>query len=79
MELVHPNGLGSQVSNDELNIAFSPPPDYSGIARAASNNTIFAAKVSEASKLEHVLREAIKQVHSGTTAVIDAVIHNQVA
>ncbi|KAL3459712.1 thiamine diphosphate-binding protein [Aspergillus heterothallicus] len=79
MELVHPNGLGSQVSNDELNIAFSPPPDYSGIARAASNNTIFAAKVSEASKLEHVLREAIKQVQSGTTAVIDAVIYNQVA
>ncbi|KAL4874505.1 thiamine diphosphate-binding protein [Aspergillus karnatakaensis] len=79
MELVHPDGLGSQVSNDELNIAFSPPPDYSGIARAASNNTIFAAKVSEASDLEGVLREAIRQVQSGTTAVIDAVIHNQVA
>ncbi|KAL2836658.1 thiamine diphosphate-binding protein [Aspergillus pseudodeflectus] len=78
MELVHPDGLGSQVSNDELNIAFSPPPDYSGIARAASNNTIFAAKVSEASKLEDVLREAIRQVQSGTTAVVDAVIHNQV-
>ncbi|KAL3484886.1 thiamine diphosphate-binding protein [Aspergillus germanicus] len=78
MELVHPDGLGSRVSNDELNIAFSPPPDYSGIARAASNNTIFAAKVSEASALKDVLREAIRQVQSGSTAVVDAVIHNQV-
>lgn len=74
MELVHPDGLGSKASNDELNISFSPPPDYSGIARAASNHTIFAAKVHEASKLEDVLREAIKQVQNGTTAVVDAVV-----
>lgn len=74
MELVHPNGLGAQSTNHELNIAFSPPPDYSGIARAASNNTAFAAKVQKASELEEVLRQAIKCVQEGTTAVVDAVI-----
>ncbi|RAO74218.1 uncharacterized protein BHQ10_010230 [Talaromyces amestolkiae] len=76
MELVHPDGLGSQVSNDELNIAFSPTPDYSGIAKAASNNTIYGVKVSEASNLRDVLREAIRQVQNGTTAVVDAVVQN---
>jgi hypothetical protein len=74
MELVHPHGLGSQVDNDELNISFSPPPDYSGIARAASNNTALAVKVEEASDLERVLRVAIDAVHNGRTAIIDAVI-----
>ncbi|KAF9893947.1 hypothetical protein FE257_008918 [Aspergillus nanangensis] len=77
MLLVHPDGPGSRASNDELNIAFSPAPDYSGIARAASNNTIFAAKVSEAARLEGVLKEAIQSVQNGTTAVVDAVISNQ--
>ena len=77
MELVHPDGLGSQVSNDELNIAFSPTPDYSGIAKAASDNTIYGVKVSEASNLRDVLREAIRQVQNGTTAVVDAVVQNK--
>ncbi|KAL4888812.1 thiamine pyrophosphate enzyme, N-terminal TPP binding domain-containing protein [Aspergillus ambiguus] len=76
MMLVHPDGHGSRVSNDELNIAFSPPPDYSGIARAASNNTIFASKVAEASQLEDVLKQAIQTVQGGTSAVVDAVISN---
>lgn len=79
MELVHPDGLGSQVSNDELNIAFSPPPDYAGIARAASNNTVFAAKVSEASRLRDALQEAIREVQNGNTAVVDAVVKKAVA
>lgn len=74
MELVHPDGLGSQANNDELNIAFCPPPDYGGIARAASNNTVFATKVSEASRLEDVLQQAIREVQNGNTAVVDAVV-----
>ncbi|KAL8728992.1 MAG: hypothetical protein Q9181_005154, partial [Wetmoreana brouardii] len=34
--LVHPEGEGSKVGNEELNIAFEPGPDYAGIAKAAS-------------------------------------------
>lgn len=72
MLLVHPDGLGSKVSNGELNISFEPSPDYSGIARAASGGNIHAARVGDRGKLESVLKEAIEIVQSGTSAVIDA-------
>lgn len=35
LELVHPHGEGSKVSNEELNISFAPTPDYPGIARVS--------------------------------------------
>lgn len=71
--LVHPEGAGSKATNADLNIEFAnPDPDYSGIAKAASGNSIFAARVDEASKLEGVLKEAIESVQNGTAAVIDA-------
>ncbi|RDA94320.1 hypothetical protein CP533_3773 [Ophiocordyceps camponoti-saundersi (nom. inval.)] len=69
--LVHPDGLGSKASNEEVNISFDPTPDYSGIAKAAADGDIFAARVSEASKLEGVLKEAIASVKAGQTAVLD--------
>lgn len=71
MLLVHPDGLGSKVSNGELNISFDPSPDYSGIARAASDGNIHAARVSDRDKLQSVLEEAIEVVQNGTSAVID--------
>ncbi|KAL5343994.1 hypothetical protein BJX70DRAFT_393415 [Aspergillus crustosus] len=67
MLLVHPDGIGSTLSNNELNISVEPSPDYSGIARAASDGAIHAVRVKEADKLESVLREAIGIVQSGTT------------
>ncbi|PFH63116.1 hypothetical protein XA68_17760 [Ophiocordyceps unilateralis] len=69
--LVHPDGLGSKASNEEANISFDPTPDYAGIAKAAGDGDIFAARVSEASKLEGVLKEAIASVQAGQTAVVD--------
>lgn len=72
MLLVHPDGLGSKVSNGELNISFEPSPDYSGIAKAASDGNIHAARVSDRAELQSVLAEAIKIVQNGTSAVIDA-------
>ena len=72
MLLVHPDGLGSTVSNRELNISFDPSPDYSGIARAASDGNIHAARVTDRAKLQSVLKEAIEIVQNGTSAVIDA-------
>ncbi|KAN0116869.1 acetolactate synthase-like protein catalytic subunit [Hyaloscypha variabilis] len=72
--LVHPNGLGSKATNDELNIAFTPTPDYAGIAKAASSGNILAEKVAKAEDLPGVLQKAIYSVMSGVTAVIDAVV-----
>lgn len=72
MLLVHPDGHGSKVDNRELNISFDPSPDYSGIAKAASDGNIHAARVKDNAELERVLKEAIEVVRGGTSAVIDA-------
>ncbi|KAH6898200.1 thiamine pyrophosphate enzyme, N-terminal TPP binding domain-containing protein [Thelonectria olida] len=69
--LVHPNGLGSTASNEEINISFDPVPDYSGIAKAAAGGDIHAARVEKTEDLERVLKEAVAQVQAGQTAVID--------
>ncbi|KAL4874930.1 thiamine pyrophosphate enzyme, N-terminal TPP binding domain-containing protein [Aspergillus karnatakaensis] len=74
MLLVHPEGVGSTLTNGELNISFDPSPDYSGIARAASDGVIHGVRVKEADKLESVLKEAIEIVQGGTSAVVDAFV-----
>ncbi|KAK3368374.1 thiamine pyrophosphate enzyme, N-terminal TPP binding domain-containing protein [Podospora didyma] len=71
LELVHPNGLGSKATNEEINISFDPVPDYAGIAKAAAGGDLFAAKVEKAADLEDVLRRAIEAVQGGQTAVVD--------
>ena len=72
--LVHPNGLGSKATNEELNISLAPTPDYSGIAKAAAGGELLAEKVSKAEDLEGLLKRAVDTVKSGTSAVIDAVV-----
>ncbi|OBT81477.1 hypothetical protein VE02_09953 [Pseudogymnoascus sp. 03VT05] len=72
--LVHPDGLGSKATNEELNISFNPTPDYAGIAKAAAGGKLFAEKVAKTSDLEGVLQRAVDAVKGGTTAVIDAVV-----
>ncbi|GJN67675.1 hypothetical protein PLIIFM63780_005118 [Purpureocillium lilacinum] len=69
--LVHPDGLGSKATNEEANISFDPTPDYSGIAKAAADGDIFAARVGHVSELDSVLKEAIAKVQAGQTAVVD--------
>lgn len=69
--LVHPEGLGSQATNEEINISFDPSPDYSGIAKAAADGEIFAARVNERDELEDVLKKAIAYVKNGQSAVVD--------
>lgn len=68
---MHPEGLGSQASNEEINIEFSPSPDYGGIAKAAAAGDLFTARVDEAANLDEVLKQAIASVQSGTSAVVD--------
>lgn len=68
-------GIGSQSTNEDLNISFAPQvPDYAGIAKAASGGSVMAEKVSKASDLEGVLLKAIECVKGGTTAVVDATV-----
>jgi thiamine pyrophosphate-dependent acetolactate synthase large subunit-like protein len=69
--LVHPNGLGSTATNEEINISFDPVPDYSGIAKAAAGGDIHTARVEKTEDLQRVLKEAVAQVQAGQTAVID--------
>ncbi|KAK8872582.1 thiamine pyrophosphate enzyme [Apiospora arundinis] len=71
MMLVHPEGLGSKATNEEINISFDPVPDFSGIAKAAAGGELFAAKVERAADLEGVLKEAIEAVKGGRSAVLD--------
>lgn len=72
MLLVHPTGLGSRVSNDELNIAFTPSPDYAGIARAAAGGELWAERASSAAELNRLLPLAVQSVLNGRGAVLDA-------
>lgn len=72
MLLVHPEGEGSKMTNEELNISFATTPDYSGIARAGSGGRCFAGIANTASELETVMLEAVKAVQNGISAVIDA-------
>ncbi|RWA05939.1 hypothetical protein EKO27_g9170 [Xylaria grammica] len=70
MLLVHPEGLGSTATNEEINISFDPVPDFSGIAKAAAGGDLFAAKVEKADVLEATLKKAIEAVEGGQSAVI---------
>ncbi|KAK0717561.1 thiamine pyrophosphate enzyme [Lasiosphaeria miniovina] len=71
LELVHPTGLGSKATNEEINISFNPVPDYAGIAKAAAGGDLFAEKVEKAADLDDVLGRAIEAVQGGQTAVVD--------
>jgi len=71
--LVHPEGLGSKATNEELNIAIAGP-DFAGIAKAAAGGNLFAGKVGKTEELEGVLRDAVKTVLDGTSAVVEAVV-----
>ncbi len=68
MLAVYPEGVGSQ--SDELNCAFDPPPDYSGIAAAAGG--AFARKVQSVDDVEPAIEEALRAVRKEKrSAVLD--------
>lgn len=75
MELVHPNGLGANSTNEEINISFDPVPDYSGIAKAAAGGNLFAARVNLTRDLDDILKKAIEAVKSGQPAVLDCKVN----
>jgi thiamine pyrophosphate-dependent acetolactate synthase large subunit-like protein len=73
--LVHPDGEGSKVSNEELNISFSPTPDYAGIAVASAGGKLWAIRTGSAEELLSLLPEAVETVLNGTSVVLDAHIN----
>ncbi|KAJ4234725.1 hypothetical protein NW759_001716 [Fusarium solani] len=71
MSLVHPDGYGSKISNQDLNISFSPTPDYSGIGKAASGGNAWAGVVSSIEDLGRLLPEAVERVQNGVSALLE--------
>lgn len=70
--LVHPDGEGSRATNEDLNISFSPTPDYPGIAKAAAGHKCWTGVASTADELVKLLPEAVKAVQGGQCAVLEA-------
>lgn len=72
LQLVHPNGIGSRISNRDLNISFDDPsPDYAGIAKAASGGRIWTGYADTVGELDGILEKAVETVRKGTGAVIE--------
>lgn len=71
MQLVHPTGYGSRISNEELNISFAPTPDFSGIAKAAAGGKAWAGVAESAKDIKTLLPEAIAAVQSGMSAILE--------
>ncbi|KAI9811874.1 MAG: hypothetical protein M1827_005225 [Pycnora praestabilis] len=71
MLLVHPDGLGSKATNEELNISFAPSPDYAGIAKAAAGGNLWAEQANTMEELERLLPKAVEAVKGGVGAVLD--------
>ena len=69
--LVHPDGEGSRVGNGDLNIAFEPPPDYAGIAKAAACHKAFIGRAMSTEELHSLLGRAVEEVQSGKSAILD--------
>ncbi|KAM0277679.1 hypothetical protein ACHAQH_005622 [Verticillium albo-atrum] len=74
MLLVHPDGPASRATREELNISFAPSPNYSEIARAASDGVIFAARIADASQLESAMEAAVASMERGVSAVLDVLV-----
>lgn len=73
--LVHPDGYTSKATNEELNISFTPSPDYAGIAKAAAAGNLWAERVETVEELQRLLPLAVESVKNGVGAVIDARIY----
>ena len=59
------------MSNEELNISFAPTPDYSGIAKSAAGGNAWGGIVRSAKDLARLLPEAVENVQSGISAILE--------
>ncbi|EEP81673.1 conserved hypothetical protein [Uncinocarpus reesii 1704] len=75
--LVHPNDYGSRVTNEELNISFTPSPDYAGIAKAAAGGELWTGRAGTVEELAKLLPEAVESVLNGKGAVLEAQLYGK--
>ncbi|KZL86978.1 thiamine pyrophosphate enzyme, partial [Colletotrichum incanum] len=71
LQLVHPNGYGIASTNEDLNISFSPTPDFSGIAKAAAGGEAWTGVASSVRDLNIMIPEAVQAVESGISAIME--------
>ncbi|RAH47498.1 uncharacterized protein BO95DRAFT_451691 [Aspergillus brunneoviolaceus CBS 621.78] len=70
LELVYPAGLELQVNNLNLNISFSPTPDYAGIAKAAAGHHAWAGVAGNTEQFEQLLPQAVESMKKGVLTVL---------
>jgi hypothetical protein len=56
-------------SYTDLNLSFEPSPNYAGIAVAAGN--AYGAVIKTPDQVDSILKEAIKTVQGGKSAVVE--------
>ena len=68
-ELVYPDGLNKGASNDEMNISFSPSPNYAVLAEGVTDSHgkrdgwMKGVQVRTVAELTEALEAGIKRVH----------------
>ena len=80
-ELVYPDGLNKGASDDEMNISFSPSPNYTALAEGAtdshgkSDGWMKGVQAKTVAELTEALEAGIKRVHGqGKGMLIEALI-----
>ncbi|KAF4813302.1 Benzoylformate decarboxylase [Colletotrichum tropicale] len=63
---IRPEASALKVSREELNISFSPTPDYAGIASAAGRGEVGCFRSSKADDLAETLRKAVQVLNNDT-------------
>ncbi|KAJ5114119.1 hypothetical protein N7456_002653 [Penicillium angulare] len=76
--MVHPDGVGSKATAEELAISFSPTPDYGGIAKSAAGGNLWTGRASTIGELMKLLPEAVSAVSAGTGAVLEAQLSDRI-
>lgn len=71
MMLVHPEGYASKATREDLNISFTPTPDYAGIAKAAAGGKLWAGRAATVEEYLKALPQAVESVKAGQPAVLE--------
>jgi hypothetical protein len=75
---MYPNGLTTSASDEEVNMSFSPTPDYAGLAEAAAGSEagwMKGVRVQTVEDLKEALQSARSRVaKEGKGMLIDALI-----
>lgn len=75
-ELVYPEGLNKDATDDELSISISPSPSYAKLAEAAAaqSDWMQASQVTTVKELREKLIKAAKHVQAGRGGLIEAIM-----